>query len=335
MSLLIPPRLRGGMVPTALLSIITTSVFAAFSITPTVAQTYPAQDLRFVCAYPAGSGADIFVRFYAEKLRPVVGRTIIVENKPGAVSNIATEYVARAKPDGYTVYIQGASSIAANMHLFKNPPVDVGKAIQIAAPLNRQPYMLVVDASRPWRSVAELTAYLRDRKDKASYATTNPPAKVMGAIYKARAGLQAIEVPYRTAFDTFNDMQSGALDYALYDPVFATTQAREGRMRILAVSTGERTKANPELPTMTESGVAMDLLGWFAAMVPTGTPRPVIDQLNKWFNDLDATDEARKFLNSIGGDPWITTPEEGQARFLRDIKDWGEYVRTANIEPQG
>src|SRR5262245_27269033 len=112
---------------------------------------------------------DIFVRFYAEKLRPVIGRTIIVENKPGAVSNIATEYVARAKPDGYTVYIQGASSIAANMHLFRYPPVDVGRAIQIAAPLNKQPYMLVVDASRPWKHVAELTAYLKDMKDKASY----------------------------------------------------------------------------------------------------------------------------------------------------------------------
>src|SRR5262245_45016966 len=111
------------------------------------------------------SGADIFVRFYAEKLRPVVGRPIIVENKPGAVSNIATEYVARSKPDGYTVYIQGASSIAANMHLFKNPPVDVGKAIQIAAPLNRQPYMLVVDAGRPWKTVGELTAYLKENKD--------------------------------------------------------------------------------------------------------------------------------------------------------------------------
>src|SRR6478672_13100575 len=156
---------------------------------PTSAQAYPSQDLRFICAYPAGSGADIFVRFYAEKLRPVVGRAIIVENKPGAVSNIATEYVARAKPDGYTVYIQGASSIGANMHLFKNPPVDVGKAIQIAAPLNKQPYMLVVDANRPWKSVAELSAYLKQKKDKASYATSNPPAKVRWAIYKARAGL--------------------------------------------------------------------------------------------------------------------------------------------------
>ena len=136
----------------------------ALSAAPVFAQTYPTQDLHFICAYPAGSGADIFVRFYAEKLRPVIGRTIIVENKPGAVSNIATEYVARTKPDGYTVYIQGASSIAANMHLFKNPPVDVGRAIQIAAPLNKQPYMLVVDASRPWKNVAELTAYLKDRK---------------------------------------------------------------------------------------------------------------------------------------------------------------------------
>jgi tripartite-type tricarboxylate transporter receptor subunit TctC len=158
----------------------------ALSSAPAFAQTYPTQDLHFICAYPAGSGADIFVRFYAEKLRPVIGRTIIVENKPGAVSNIATEYVARAKPDGYTVYIQGASSIAANMHLFKNPPVDVGRAIQIAAPLNKQPYMLVVDASRPWKNVAELAGYLKDRKDKASYATTNPPAKVMGATRRAQ-----------------------------------------------------------------------------------------------------------------------------------------------------
>src|SRR6516164_7170081 len=148
---------------------------------PAAAQTYPAQDLHFICAYPAGSGADIFVRFYAEKLRPIIGRTILVENKPGAVSNIATEYVARAKPDGYTIYIQGASSIAANMHLFKNPPVDVGKAIRIAAALNKQPYMLVVDGSRPWTSVAELTTYLKHKRDKASYATSNPPAKVMGS----------------------------------------------------------------------------------------------------------------------------------------------------------
>jgi tripartite-type tricarboxylate transporter receptor subunit TctC len=299
------------------------------------AQQYPSQDIHVVCAYPAGSGADIFVRWYAERLKAVTGRTVIVENKPGAISNVATEYVARSKPDGYTIYIQGASSIGANMHLFKTPPVDVGKAIAIAAPLNKQPYMLVVDAKKPWKTVADLTAAMKEKGDKASFATTNPPAKVMAAIYKHVGQLKAVEVQYRTAFDTVNDMMSGALDYATYDPVFASNQAREGRMRILAVSTGQRTQANPDIPTMAESGVPMDLLGWFAAMVPAGTPRPVVDQINKWFNQINSTEDAKKFLASIGGDPWITTPDEGQARFLKDIKDWGDYVRTANIEPQG
>jgi tripartite-type tricarboxylate transporter receptor subunit TctC len=309
-------------------------VLAACSFTAH-AQQYPSQDIHVICAYPAGSGADIFVRWYAERLRPLTGRNIIVENKPGAISNVATEYVARSKPDGYVIYIQGASSIGANMHLFKKPPVDIGKSIAIAAPLNKQPYMLVVEAKKPWKTVAELTAAMKEKGDKASFVTTNPPAKVMGAIYKQTAQLKAVEVPYRTAFDSANDMMSGALDYALYDPVFASNQAREGRMRILAVSTAQRTGANPDIPTMTESAIPMDLLGWFAAMVPAGTPRPVIDQINKWFNAINATEDAKKFLNSIGGDPWMTTPDEGQARFLKDIQDWGDYVRTANIEPQG
>jgi len=315
--------------------ILTASLVLAVLPLSAGAQQYPAQDIHVICAYPAGSGADIFVRWYAERLRAVSGRTIIVENKPGAISNVATEYVARAKPDGYTIYIQGASSIGANMHLFKNPPVDVGKAIAIAAPLNKQPYMLVVDAKQPWKTVAELTAAMKEKGDKASFATTNPPAKVMAAIYKHTAQLKAVEVPYRTAVDTVNDMMSGALDFSTYDPVFASQQAAAGKMRILAVSTGQRTQANPDIPTMTESGIPTDLLGWFAAMVPAGTPRPVIDQINKWFNEINSTDEAKKFLNSIGGDPWVTTPGEGQARFLKDIRDWGDYVRTANIEPQG
>jgi tripartite-type tricarboxylate transporter receptor subunit TctC len=157
----------------------------------------------------------------------------------------------------------------------------------------------------------------------------------MGALYKQLAGIEAVEVPYRTSSDSANDLKSGALDFAMYDPVYASAGAREGRLRILAISTGSRMEADPSLPTMKEQGIDMDLLGWFAAMVPMGTPRPVIEQLNKLFNQINATEESRKFLNSIGGDPWIGTPEEGQARLLRDVKDWGGYVRMANIEPQG
>ena len=119
---------------------------------------YPRQDIRLVCAFPAGGGADVLVRHFAEKLRPIVNRTVIVENKAGAGGNIATEYVARAKPDGYTIYVHAGSAVAANQSLFKKPPVDVLRDIRVAATINRQPFMLVVDAKSPYKTVAELTA---------------------------------------------------------------------------------------------------------------------------------------------------------------------------------
>jgi tripartite-type tricarboxylate transporter receptor subunit TctC len=301
----------------------------------TCAQEYPSQDIRLVCAFPPGSGADVLVRYFGEKLRPVVNRTVIVENKAGALGNIATEFVARSKPDGYTIYVHAASAVAANMHLFKKPPVDVSKTILIAATINRQPFMLVVNAKSPYKTVAELTAAMKPKGAKASYATTAPNGTVMGEIYNATAGLQAVEINYKTGPDSLNELLSGKTDYGMMDPVFALAQHREGRLRILAVSSGKRLEANPDLPTMTESGVPMDLTGWWAAMLPTGTPKPVVTKVNQWFTQIVKTDETKKFLNSFGGDPFINSPEAGQALFEKAIKDWGEFVRVAKIEPKG
>jgi tripartite-type tricarboxylate transporter receptor subunit TctC len=309
---------------------------AALSVVPAGvgAQEYPSQDVRFVCAFPGGSGADVIVRYFAERMRAVVNRTIIVENKPGAGGNIAAEYMVRSKPDGHTIFIHAGNTVAGNMHLIKKPPFDAAKAIQVVATINKQAFMLAVEAKRPWKSVAELTAYVKEKGDKATYAVSANSGIVMGAIYKEKAGLQAVQVHYRMAQDALNDMASGKVDYALQDPVFALSQLREGRLRILAVASAERLKSNPELPTMTESGVSMDLVGWFAAMVPTATPRPIVDQLNKWFGEVVALEETQNFLKSFGGDPWVATPEEGQARLVRDIAAWGEYIRIAKIEPQ-
>jgi tripartite-type tricarboxylate transporter receptor subunit TctC len=165
---------------------------------------------------------------------------------------------------------------------------------------------------------------------------SNTTGKVMGELYKIATGIKAVDVPYRTANDSLNDFASGVIDYGMADPVFALVQAREGRLRNLAVSTPKRMKAVPDLPTMTESGVkGIELFGWFAAMVPKATPRPIVDQLNKWFNEIEATDETRVYLAKFGGDPWITTPEEGQAQLAKDQKDWEGYVKAAGIQPQG
>ena len=321
--------------PLAALSL-AAALAAASAIMPAEvqAQAYPSQDIRLICAFPPGSGADVLVRYFGEKLRPITGRTVIVENKAGAGGNIATEYVARAKPDVHTIYVHAATAVAANQHLFKKPPVEAGKAIQIAASINRQPFMLVVDAKSPYKSVADLTAAMKPKGEKATYATAAPTGTIMGEIYKDATGIKAIEVNYKTAPDSINEMLSGKVDYGMHDPVFSLAQQREGRLRILAVSTGKRLEANPEAPTMAESGVPMDLTGWWAAMLPAGTPKPVVDKVNQWFSEIVKTEETKKFLNGFGGDPFINSPDAAQALFLKAIKDWGDYVRLARIVPQ-
>ncbi len=309
---------------------------AALSAAPggVFAQEYPSQDIHFVCAFPAGSGADVLVRYFAEKLRPIVKRTVIVENKVGAGGNIAVEYVARAKPDGYTIFVHAATAVAASMHLYKKPPIDVGKAFQIAGTINRQPFMIVVNTKSPYKTLAELTAAMKQKGDKATYAVAAPTGRIMGEIYKNATGIKAVQVIYRTAPDSLNELLSGKLDFGAHDPVFALAQQREGRLRILAVSTGKRLEAGPDMPTMTELGIPMDLTGWWAAILPAGAPKPVVDKIHQWFTQMVSTPETKKFLNSFGGDPYIDSPEAAQARYLQDIKAWGEYVRIAKIEPQ-
>ena len=171
------------MIKTSLWSLRTAGFVVALAATQDAistvayAQAYPSQDIRFICGFPAGSGADVLVRYFAEKVRPLANRTIIVENKVGAAGNIAAVYTARAKPDGYTVYVHAASAIAANMHLFKKPPIDATKDLQIAAGVNKQPFMVVVTANSPYKTLAELTAAMKAKGDKASYAQSTPAAR--------------------------------------------------------------------------------------------------------------------------------------------------------------
>jgi tripartite-type tricarboxylate transporter receptor subunit TctC len=313
-------------------------VLAGLVIAPALprADDYPTQDIHFICAFPPGSGADVLVRYFADKVRPLTGRNIVVENRSGAGGNIAIEYVARAKPDGYTVFVHGASGTAASMSLFKRPPVDVGKTIQVVATINRQPFMVLVDAKSPHQTLADLTAAMKLKGAKASYATAAPFGTVVGEIYKLGTGVQAVEVNYKNAIDSLNDQLSGSLDYAVHDPVYALAEQRKGDLRILAVSTADRLKANPDFPTLKELGVSdLDMMGWWAAMVPQGTPKPIADQINKWFDQVVASEETRKFLASFGGDQLTMTPDQAQALFLKEINNWADYVRLAKIVPSG
>jgi tripartite-type tricarboxylate transporter receptor subunit TctC len=298
---------------------------------PALAQEYPSQDIHMICGFPPGSGADIFVRYFAEKLRPVSGRNVLVENRVGANSNIATEYVARSKPDGYTLYLFAGTTVAATMALFKNPPVDPGKTLDAIATTSNLAFMVVVDANSSYKTLAELTAAMKKKGDKATYAVAANPGIIMGTLYKNAAGLEAVEVLYKSAPDSLNEMAGGKLDYGCHDPIFALAQARQGRLRILAVSTSERLQSAPDIPTMKESGIPMDLNLWWGVMVAKGTPKPIAAKINQWFSQIVSTEETRKFLALSGADPMIRTPEQTQEMFLKAIPEWAEYVRIAKI----
>jgi tripartite-type tricarboxylate transporter receptor subunit TctC len=297
-------------------------------------QAYPAREIRFICAFPPGGGADVLVRYFANAVQKESGNTIIVENKSGAAGLIAAEYVARSKPDGYTVFVHAGSGVSNIPALYRKPPIDATKALEVAATINRQPFMIVVAANSPYKTLAQLTEAMKKKGEKATYGVSATTGTVMAEIYKARTGIKAVEVNYKTAGDSLNDQLSGRLDFTALDPAYTLAQVREGRLRVLGVSTAERLQANPDLPTMREQGVDMDVTGWFAAMVPAGTPGPVKAKLNEWFVKVISTPQTKAFLNKFGGDPLIETPEQGQKRLLRDIEAWKEYARIARIVPQ-
>ena len=241
----------------------------------------------------------------------------------------------RSKPDGHTIYMTGGTAITTSKYLFKNQTFDAEKDLVVAATLNKQSTMLVVAPNKPWKTVGELTAYLKDRKDAGTYGHTNPNGRVMGALYKEYAKVTAVEVGYRGIAEALNDLTSGALDYAFVDNIAATSLAREGKLRILGMSMPQRLQSNPDIPTMAEQGIPIHQTSWFAAIVPSATPRPIVDQINKMYNQVTSSEEGRKYLTSIASDPWPTTPDEAKETVAKEIKDWAEYVRIAKIEPQG
>jgi len=301
-----------------------------------LADTYPDKLVRFVCAWPAGSGLDIWVRRLVDHIRPLIGQPCIVENKPGAAGNIATEYVARSKPDGYTIYVQSASGIAANMFMLKNPPIDATKALINVSMLARFVFYLVVAADSPFKSLSDVVDHVRKKGNKASYGTGSSNSRLLGALLNEIMGLNAVEIQYRPGPEMANDLISGAVDYMFMDGVLARAFERGGRVRILASGGKERLQMDGDLPTMIESGVpGLYAPGSFGILVPVGTPRPVMEKINAWANEALKVPAAIEFIRSTGGEPMTVSVDEAQSMFLQTTDEWRELVKRSKIEPQG
>jgi len=309
---------------------------AAASPATAAAQDYPAREIRSICNFSAGSGADIVVRYYSDRLSKLAGRAVVVENKVGVQGNIATEYVARSKADGYTIMITPASStLAAARHLFKQLPFDPDKDFTPVTTLAKLSFAIAVDAKSPVRTIAELTEHLRKKPGHGAYATGSNTGQVTGELYKEMAGLKTTYVPYKQTMSALTDVIGGQVDFMTYDITFLVPQARSGRVRILAVTSAARLATLPEVPTMVESGFpGYDLTPWWGVVVPAGTPKAIVEQLAAWFNQITTSEETRKFLENLATDPFPGSSESMAALIRTEIDQWGRYVRLAKIEPQ-
>jgi tripartite-type tricarboxylate transporter receptor subunit TctC len=313
------------------------AAFAAFiamaPISSQAQQDYPNKEIHVYVGFAAGTGADILARYFADKLAALTGKPSIMENKPGAFGNIAAEAVARAKNDGYHLLITpGSGTHSNNPHLFKKLPFDPIKDFTPITTLARQGFILVVDPKTPIKTVADLTAHLKQKGAKASYGAPNPFSLAAAELYKTIAGVQAERVNYTATPQSISELLDGSLDFVFADSVFAMEQVRSGRIRALAVTMDKRALSAPEIPTMAEQGVpGYSLTGWWAAYFPANTPKPIADKMEAWLNQIDKTEETAKFLINAGNEPF-----PGNRDFLvkwqaEDYTKWGKIHEIANI----
>jgi tripartite-type tricarboxylate transporter receptor subunit TctC len=319
--------LRSAALASAALPLASTDIFAQ--------DDYPSRDFHAICMFPPGTGADIFVRFYGSKLQQISGKTVIVENKVGAFGNIATEYVAKSKPDGYTVFIApGSSVLAAAPSLFKqlafNPMTDFEHVTTLA----KLPFVLLVAGNSKYHSVADLVAELRERGDKASYGSAANTGLVSSELFKANFGLQTVEVKYKDAGTLVNDLTGGNLAFAHLDPAGAAGFIQQGTLRALATSSKDRFISLPNIPSAAEAGIAnSDIIAWWSVHVPKGTPKPILDKLEEWFNKIAVDEDVKKFLANSGSDPFPGNSTMLKELLVKDTKAWADYVKLAHIEP--
>ncbi len=312
------------------------SAFVILFAGATVAQDYPARDIRSICNFAPGSGADILVRYFSDRLAKLTERSVIVENKVGAQGNIASDYVAKSKPDGYTIMITPASStLAAAPHLFKSLPFDPLKDFTSVGSIAKLTFVVTVDAAKPIRTIAELTQHLKSRPNDGLFGATNNSGMVSAMILRDASGLKTTHVPYKVTADMVNDMVRGEIDFVVTDSTWTFGQLKGGRIRALAVTSTARSSAMPDVPTMIEAGFAgFDVTPWWGVVVPAGTPRMIVDRLSALFNQISTSEETRSFLQRTATDPFPGTSESMDALLKADHERWGRYVKLAKIEPQ-
>jgi tripartite-type tricarboxylate transporter receptor subunit TctC len=299
------------------------------------AQEYPSREIRSICNFAPGSGADIVVRFYSDQLSRLAGRPVVVENKPGAQGLVANDFVAKSKPDGYTILITPASStLAAAPHIFKKLPFDPVKDFASVSTLLTLSFTIAVDAGKNIRSLEELISLLKSKPGHGFYGTQSNSGQISAELFKTGTGLQTAYVPFKVTGDAFANLLGGNIDFMSVDSTWAAVM-HPAKVRILAVTSEKRNSSLPDVPTLKELGLGdVSITPWWGVLVPAGTPRPVIERLAGWFNQISALPETKTFLARQAAEAFPGTPESMTRLMQTEVENWGRYVKAAKIMPQ-
>ncbi len=298
------------------------------------AQTWPTQPVRMVVGFAAGQAIDILARLIAQSLAEQLGQQFIVENKPGAGGNIATEGVARSAADGYTLMVIGANN-PINSTLYANLGFDLLKDFAPVAGIYRVFQVMEVNPAFPAKTVPEFIAYAKAHPGKINFgsAGTGSVAHVTGEWFKMMAGIDMQHVPYRGAPLALADLLSGQVQVMFDNLPSSIEHIRAGRLRALAVSTPKPLELLPGVPTIAEFLPGFETSAFAGLGAPAGTPRPVVDKLNTAVNAALADPKLKARILDLGGVPMPMTPDAFGLFLATETEKWAKVIRAANIKP--
>lgn len=297
------------------------------------AQAWPSQTIRLVVPFPPGGVSDNVARLVGKELQVRLGQPVIIDNRAGGGTNIATAHVARAQPDGYTL-LMGTNLILSNTLLYKNVPYEP-KDLDPVAMLFTVPLVLDVTKELPVNSVQELMAYAKDRPGQLNYGTTGlgSTPHMFGEMLKRMSGTDIVHVPFKGSAPLLQELIAGRIHMAFDGLPPALAQHRAGTIRILAVASQERIPQLPDVPTLTESGYPIVSSSWWGLFVPAGTPRDIVERLNTLIRDIQGSDAFREQMaNANATIPQHLSPPEYAAFMKRNFDFWRQLIEPLQLK---
>ena len=314
-----------------LLAVLTSTAHVAF------AQDYPNRPIRLIVPFAAGGGSDFVGRLIGQKLTDQMGQTVVVDNRPGAASLVGTQLAANADPDGYTLLLAD-SGFTINIAFFKDPKYDALKSFDPVSVVAEAPYILVVNPGLPYAgSLRDFVAAAKAQPGKLTIgsAGSGSGTHMTGELFRLRAGINMIHVPYKSVGPAMSDVVAGQIQSTISTPAVSLPLVKAGRLKILAAAVPTRSKSLPDVPTFAEGGVPdVNVSNWYSIVTVGGTPKPVIQRLYKEVARALTAPDMPERLAASGLEPGGNTPEQFRKKIEEELQRWSRVIKDAGIKQE-